>query len=386
MDVTDPELAADPVRFLGRHRSEDWAWRSDRGVEVLRYDQIWQTLTHRQLRKDAAEIVAGAGLSGTQFGDAWIVSMLNLTGPEHSRLRGSLAGYFTPGKVEAWRPIVRDLCARLIGDPSPGSVVDLIDPLCRTLPGLVFCRMIGAPEEDAAVLCRASDSVAKVFQEDPRHRDEILTAASELHAYVLRQLDLRRADPGDDLLSSMIAFTEGGKLNDDELISMAMLVLEASTETSTAQIALTISNLLADPEQWALVVDDPSLAKAASIESIRLTPTTGVISRVAVDDVVVDDVVIPAGTSVICAITAGQHDESIFVDPDRFDMTRVQLRALIFGGGPHYCVGAALAQIEIEETVRYLAEVHPEIALAGRPTLTRNDRAVSVRSLPVSFS
>ncbi|WP_213005737.1 cytochrome P450 [Paractinoplanes toevensis] len=384
MDVDDPLLAEDPAAFLAAHRAADWAFRSRRGLEILRYDQVWRFLTDRRLVPDVADLKAVAGLGDTAPGATGLSGMLSVHGRDHTRLRGAAAAWFAPARVEQWLPFIRDTCRELIGDPAPGTVIDLVTALCVPLPGLVFTRMVGAPAADAARLCAWSDSLLKVFLQDPAHRDEIIEAGRGLEAYVLSLIEERRADPGDDLLSAMLGRHEAGALTDEELTGVAAELLSASTDNTASQLGVTLMHTLADPARWQRLAADPALAAGAAVEAERLTPRVGYINRKALTDTVIDGLAVPAGTWVRCSVLSGHHDETVFASPLDFDPGRAdQRRSLVFGGGPHYCIGAGLAQVEIEEALRYLAARYPGLRPAGPPGWIQSEVLMSLASLPV---
>ena len=380
MDVDDPLLTTDPAAFLAAHRGGDWAFRSRRGLEVLRYDQVWRFLTDRRLEPDLADLRVVAGLGDTAPGATGLSGMLSVHGADHRRLRGAAAAYFAPARVESWRPFIRETCARLIGDPAPGTVIDLVETLCVPLPGIVFTRMVGAPASDAARLCAWSDSLLKVFLQNPDHRDEIIEAGHGLDAYVRELLAERIARPGDDLLSAMLE----RDLTDDELTGLAAELLSASTDNTASQLGVTFMHTLADPALWRRLATEPALVAGAGVEAERLTPRVGYINRKAVTDVVIDGLAVPAGTWVRCSVLSGHHDEAVFGDPKTFDPERTdQRRSLVFGGGPHYCIGAGLAQVEIEEALRYLTARYPGLRPAGPPGWIPSEVLMSLSSLPV---
>ncbi|GAB3655973.1 hypothetical protein GCM10027589_15410 [Actinocorallia lasiicapitis] len=384
MDVTDPRMETDLLGYLAEHRARDWAFRSERGIEVLRHDQIRDTLIDRRLGTGMDGIASACGLDGTWFADQLRDSMHNATGPRHTRLRGAIAGYFTPAQAENWRPMIREITETLLGDSKPGDKIDLVERLCVPLPGIVFCRLIGAPDEDADFLTRTSDAILKMFRQDPSYRAEILGAAEDLRAYVLEKLSERRARPGEDLLSAMLAYGESGGLTEDELVNSTMELLEASTDNTTMQLATALIDLIEAPGQWDAIAREPERIGAAVTEAIRYTPRVGVIDRIALSDTVIDGLEVEAGTWLRCSVISGQRDESAFASPDTFDLARTdQRRPLVFGAGRNYCVGAFLAQMEIEEVLRQLTARFPLPVWAAPPVWSRHERATVVESLLV---
>ena len=253
---------------------------------------------------------------------------------------------------------------------------------------------MGAPAEDADRLHDWSMWIQRQFDpialSDPEQLATINEKVAEFYAWVRPLIAARRESPSDDLISTLIsAEQEGDKLSEVELENLVLNVLVGGVDTSQSQLAHALRLLAARPEQWAALRADPeALAPRAVEEAVRYEPITPFTGRMLSEDIVYRDVLFPAGTVVVvCAFTANRDPEA-FADPDDFDITteRDSARALTFGAGIHYCVGANLARAELGEALTFLAARIETLELAGEPALQNISGIYGVDSLPVAFA
>jgi cytochrome P450 len=244
---------------------------------------------------------------------------------------------------------------------------------------------MGAPLSDAPRLHHWSNWVQRQFDAASmmNEREGIETAVAEFYEYARALIAGRRDEPGDDLISTLLAATyrpapedAGGdsareKLSEEECVNLVLNVLIGGVDTTQSQLAHAVRLLAEHPEQWAALVDDPSLAGAAVEEALRYEPITPFTARITIEDLEYRDVVFPKDTVVmVCAFT-GNRDlpdaETGGAEAAAFDITaeRPRARVLTFGAGVHYCLGANLARLELEEALRFLAERMPGLELDG---------------------
>jgi cytochrome P450 len=194
--------------------------------------------------------------------------------------------------------------------------------------------------------------------------DGVVGQMGRLTEWFGRFVDERRAAPGDDLFSALMAVDEAGDhLTDHELVANGVLLLTAGFETTMALIALMVRTLLLHPDQWALVRGDPTLARGAVEEVLRYEPAALSTTRTATAAIEVRGTTIPAGANVLVSVLAANRDPGRYDDPDRFDVTRRDVRPLTFGGGAHQCIGASLARMEAEVVLTTLVERAPGLRL-----------------------
>jgi cytochrome P450 len=284
--------------------------------------------------------------------------------PEHTRLRKLVASAFTARRVEALRPRVADIVNQLIdamaGRPQPA---DLVASFSLPLPAQVICEMLGVPAEDIGRLHAWSDTIMGDWQRDT---DEIMAALAELYGYFGALIEVKRAQPADDLMSALIAARDDAdRLSEHELTVMCCTLLIGGHETTANQINLSLLLLFDHPGEVARLRADPGLIPGAVEELLRFSRLGSLPpARVTTEDVQIGGVVIPAGEQVMPLLGTANRDPSAFTDPDRFDVTRDAASHLSFGAGVHHCLGAQLARVELQEAFRGLIGRLPGLRLA----------------------
>jgi cytochrome P450 len=260
---------------------------------------------------------------------------------------------------------------------------------------------MGAPLADAPRLHHWSNWIQRQFDavSMATERELIEQAVDEFYAYADGLLRVRRREPRDDLISSLIQAEEAGeRLSDVECINLVFNVLAGGVDTTQSQLAHAVRLLAEHPSQWQLLVDDPSLAEAAVEEALRFEPITPFTARITTEDVEFRGVTFPEGTIVmVCAFTGNRDlaDDQRRPDrpegaggPDVFDIAapRGRSRALTFGAGVHYCVGANLARLELQEALSFLAQRVRALELDGQPQFDSITGIYGLARLPVKLT
>jgi cytochrome P450 len=222
---------------------------------------------------------------------------------------------------------------------------------------------------------------------------DIERAVEEFYDYAERLVKARRNDPRDDLISMLIeAEEQGDRLSDVECINLVFNVLVGGVDTTQSQLAHAIRLLAEHPDQWRALVEDPGLASAAVEEALRYEPITPFTARILVEEIVYRDVTFPEGTVVmVCAFTGNRDLEDsadAYEEADRFDITvdRGRARALTFGAGVHYCVGANLARVELQEGLTFFSERIRDLELDGEPSYEGVSGIYGLSALPLRFN
>jgi cytochrome P450 len=301
---------------------------------------------------------------------------------DHTRMRALLQPHFSPRLMRALLPKVEALTAGLLDDlAAHGPPADLHTQLALPLPILVICELLGVPYGDRDQFRAWVDDVASVNDHARSER-----GLAELFGYGMTLVEHKRAHPGDDVMSRLCA--EDG-VSDAEAASRSMHLLFAGRETTVVQIGLGALYLLTNPDQWRALLDDPALIPNAVEELLRAAASSGVgIPRYARTDFEIDGVAIHAGDLVLLDIGAANHDPAAFRQPNRLDIARKEVPHLTFGYGPRYCIGAALARIELKTVFAQLIPRFPEMHLtadAAALAVRRDVLAGGLLELPVAW-
>jgi cytochrome P450 len=344
------------------------------GVAVLRYDDVASLLRDRRLRGPGDDLLRIQGITDGRLYRRNQEVLLFMEGQDHHRLRSLVAKAFTPRAVDRLRPMMRQAFGDRLSEVAPRGWCDAVADLCESYPVHVICALVGVPSNDWALFSKWADIIVQSLSIDVASKLEMIEKAiEEIDAYVSELIAQRRRDPGDDLLSELIAVEEQGeKLSPPELLAVTNMMLVAGTDTTRNQLGLTLYAFALHPTQWELLALRPDLVPAAVEEAIRYAAPTGgrLMPRVALEDIELNGVTIPAGTFVTLLSGAANHDPAILDRPDEFDITRtipVGFNLMTFGGGPHYCLGAALARAELQEALALAAPALPHLALDGEP-------------------
>jgi cytochrome P450 len=318
---------------LSRHEDVHWATREDAGLS----NRMGVTL-------DASAWNEHAHL---------VMSFLAMDAPDATRLRRLVSRAFTPRRVRELAPTVERLTEHYLDEAlARGTSLDWITDVAGRIPMDVISDMMGVPEADRAEVRRLSDLL--VHREDGL-RDVPpagIEASMSLFAYYAEMLAERRRRPSDDLTSALLnAEDESGRMSDAEITAFLFLMVVAGNETTTKLLGNALALLSREPDQLAEVLADPdgSLVDAWVEETLRHEGSTQYVARLVTQDLTRHGVTAPAGSKLLLALGAANHDERVFTDPDRFDVHRSPDELgdhVSFGGGRHFCLGANLARLE----------------------------------------
>lgn len=310
--------------------------------------------------------------------------------PKHTRLRRLMTIALKARAVTARRAEIERLAGRLIDDIAADGEADLFSALNYPLPAQVVGEILAIPVEDRSRFeTWANDIVFYVGSGsvDDELATRTLASVEEMHAYMSELVRQRRAEPGDDLLSAMLAAEDDGSLTDAEVRANALFLMTAGHETATNMLSNGLLALLRHPDQLALLRQRPDLIDPAIEEMLRFESPVQMTSRIATADGEVAGTPIQAGQSMLILLGAANRDPRVFADPHRFDIERDELAHVAFGHGPHWCIGGSLAREEARIVIPMVLERLPDLQLATdeiawQPTL--NFRGPT--SLPVRWS
>ena len=378
--VATPEGRADPYPRYAALRSQSPVHRSAFGFWALsRYDDCQHLLRHPGVGKDFSGAVSSLGLSDEQAEEQARFrndrsNMLTTDPPDHTRLRALATRAFTPRTVERLRPSIVALVEDLL-DGFGSEEVDVMDALAFPLPVTVIGEMLGVPAEDRPTLRPLVRSVTAVLElvVTSEAMTEAFVAEQKLEEYFAGLVAERRAHPRDDLLTKLIeAEDQGDQLSEHELISTAILLFAAGFETTTHLIGNGLLALLRHPDELVRLRADRSLVRPAVEELLRFDSPVQLAARVATDDLSIGGHEIPEGSVILALLGAANHDPARFHDPERFDVGRDEGPPMSFGGGIHFCLGAALARLEGQIVLDRLLDRFGTMELVGPPPVVRD--------------
>jgi cytochrome P450 len=302
-------------------------------------------------------------------------SMVSLDEPEHARLRKPAARAFSMKRVNALVPVIEATTTRLLDAVGPAAEFDLVAALAFPLPANIVFSLMGVPERDYAQIKQWSGFRAALGwgRPDPEDQIEIATGMAAYRGYLRELVDVKAAEPGDDLTSDLIAIHRENpeRLSLEEIASILFSLSFAGHETTTGLIGNTVRRLLEVPERWSTVASNPALIPAAVEETLRYDPSVPVWRRVTTRPVTLSGVSLPEGARLFLWLAAAGRDAGAFSQPDTFDVARPDSgRHLAFGKGLHYCLGANLGKLETQIAVAALAGRYPRLRLAPDQRLT----------------
>ena len=318
--------------------------------------------------------------------------LMNVDNEAHSRLRRLVSSAFTPRRVEAQRERVQAAVDRLISAIAPNGQADLVAELAAPAPVVVICDLLGIPKSDGAAFQAYTRSLMTPNDPDRPSTRDLVTG---MHACLVNLIERKRTEPADDLLTAMITARDGDdRLTENELTSLAFLILWAGFETTVHLISNSIATLLTEPALADLVRKEPdphTPRMAALVEELlrRDGPMLTAIRRFPLEDLPIGERTVPAGETVLLAIGSANRDPQYITNPDDIDLDRAASGHLGFGHGPHYCLGAPLARMEVRTALWTVVHRLPNLRLAipERDLPWKPDhRQHALTALPVTFT
>ena len=411
-DYTDAALRGERFHAaMAELREHGWLAQGPYGYMVLDRESAEFFLRTRSATFPGMKIAEIFGVSEGPLYEQMRRNILHVNGPDHSRLRSLINPALSPRAVGRYAPAMRTFLEELLEQAVAASQVgrdrrarcEFVDAFAKPYPSQVIATVMGAPVSDAPRLHHWSNWIQRQFDAASMasERDLIERAVAEFYEYAEELLRVRREDPRDDLLSMLIEAEEAGeRLSDVECINLVFNVLAGGVDTTQSQFAHAVRLLAEHPDQWAQLVEDPSLADAAVYEALRFEPITPFTARITTEQVVYRDVTFPPDTIVmVCAFTGNRDlpsEDDAPVDPaeaERFDIVAAarrpagaRARVLTFGAGVHYCVGANLARLELREALTFLSQRVRDLRLDGEPEFESITGIYGLSQLPVSFS
>ncbi|CAB4820324.1 MAG: cytochrome P450 [Actinobacteria bacterium] len=315
--------------------------------------------------------------------------MLNMDPPDHTRYRRLVNKAFTPRMIRDLEARLHIVTDELLNRVSERGTADFVVDIAAELPLIVIAELMGVPFEDRHKMFDWSNKM--IGSEDPEYLvdpTQSAIAAMELYAYASELFAAKRADPRQDLMSALTQVNaDGESLSDLELELFFLLLAVAGNETTRNLIAGAMNTFFEFPEQWELLKSDRSLLPGAVEEMLRFVTPVMCFRRTAMTDVSLEGAEIKKGDKVVFFHISANRDESVFENPDVFDITRNPNPHMAFGGGgPHFCLGANLARMEIMVMFEHLLDRMPDITQTGPAQRLQSPFISGIKHIPVSFT
>jgi cytochrome P450 len=399
LDPLSGDFARDPYAAYARLRQGDApVWEEGLKLFLLpRFAWVAQAALDRRLVRSPEGVFSPDEIAAQRGAENWHdmplhsrfvqFSLLDSDGPVHERLRKLVFREISPRVAGLMEETERFVCALLEKALARGEI-NFVADFAAHVPGHVIGRLLGTPDEDAAVLCRWSENIVQYFDVDRSDAKKALAekTVGEFHDYLTALAAERRRAPKDDLLSRLAAAEDQRVLNHDEFISTAMLVLMAGHGSSIDAMSSGLHCLLRFGGEMQALRNNPDLLTLAVQEMFRFEPPLPFFHRFAATDVEIGGQHFPRGTKFGLLYGAANRDPAAFAEPDRFDIARTPNRHLAFGYGAHLCLGNHLAHMTMETVFGALLARTQAITLLQEPEWKPGLSVRGPRALMVSLA
>ncbi|MCD9198922.1 cytochrome P450 [Aeromicrobium wangtongii] len=388
LDPSAPEFLQDPYPTLAALRETGPVlWHEPMGMWLATtHDSVSQVLRNRAFGRIWTDWEPTAEME--PFNALHRNQMMENEPPTHTRLRRLVAAAFGRGHVERMRPRIESLAAQMVDEL--GDSFDLLGDYAEPMPVYVIADMLGVPREDHARLRDWSQAIVHMYEPGvgAPTKAAAIEASTAFSDYVRDVVEQRRSSPGEDLITDLIqARDDGSKLSDDELVASVVLLLNAGHEASVNVFGNGFHALLEHPDQLARITSGEVPVETALEELIRYDAALQLFERTATADVEVSGQLIRTGEKIACLMGSANRDAAVFADADTFDVGRDPNPHVGFGMGLHFCLGAPLARLELQISIKTLLGRFPSLELAGeaprRPTwVLRGYEKIDVKAAP----
>ncbi len=310
--------------------------------------------------------------------------------PKHDRLKQLFQRGFTPRRIAEHEEAIREITAGVFDRLGDRRSCDLVTDVAQPVVSRVIGSFMGIPAADDAIWARLMNNALGAGERDTANGETNLIMEKdvpEIFERCRQLIDERRERPTDDLTSVLVhAELDGKGLEEHEIVMGFFLLMAAGNDSTKATYCSGIRALLENPEQWQLLLDDPSLVPGAVEESLRMFPAFAHFRRTATRETELGGQTIKEGDKVVMWYVSSNRDESRFPDPDRFDITRTPDHQAFGAGGRHFCLGAALARLELQVLFEQTVDRYPKLTLDGTPEYVVSPFINQLRTLPVRLA
>lgn len=370
---TDPGFLQNPYPTYARLRREQPIFFHEPWGKwiVTRHADISALLRDRRLGRVLANVKVRLEPGHAPFDDIQDGSLLELEPPDHTRIKTAVQDVFTPRHVRALEGKIAAICTTLAESlrANPTRRAELLTDFAEPIPVTVIAELLGVPEDKRHHLVPWSKAIIGMFEPErtPAMEGAAVEAARNFAAYVRALVAQKRAVPEDDLISRMVRLHDADpeRLSEAEIVANAILFLDAGHEAVVNVVGNGMVALLSRPKIWESLKAHPEHLETAVEEALRFDTPLQFFERVVREDLVYGEFVWPRGTRLCLYYASGNRDESVFTEPETFDLTRQPNPHLSFGLGLHYCIGAPLARLELKHALSALITHLPDLALAA---------------------
>lgn len=377
--------------FWGRDPQEELAWlRANAPVWRDPANGVWGIATYDLVKHVSTHPQQFSSAGGIRPDHPGTAQLIDLDDPAHKLRRKLVNRGFTPRRVRDHEASIREIVNTLVDAWCERGECDLVADLAAWVPLIVIGDALGVAPPDRLQLLAWSDELMQMLgPKDPEVQAIGMAAAVAYMDYARERIAERRSEPTDDLMSTLVhAEVDGHRLTEDQVIMDSLLLLIGGDETSRHVITGGIYQLLVEPERWATLRADRSLIPTAVEEMLRWVSPIKNMARTATADVELAGQVIPAGEKVMLLYPSANRDEAVFPDAATFDLRRTPNEHVAFGFGPHFCLGASLARLELRVVLEELLDRVPDLALVDdrEPALRPANFVSGYERMPVRFT
>jgi cytochrome P450 family 142 subfamily A polypeptide 1 len=390
--MTDrPDAAITSGEFWGRNPHDELAWfRANDPVPWDEAGGVWGVTRYADVKAIAKQPDVFSNAGGIRPDSPPIPMMIDMDDPDHLRRRKLVNKGFTPNRVRDLEPRITEVVDRLIDQVCEKGECDFVTDIAGWLPLVMIGDALGVEEEDHPTLLEWSDDLMRgQGSADEALVLKMMSAFEGYTSYVTPVIADRKSCPRDDLMSILVhAEVDGDKLDDDEVLHESLLILIGGDETTRHVITGGMYQMLADRKQWDMLRDDRSLLSSAVEESLRWVSPIKNMARTATRDVELHGKQIEQGQKLLLLYPSANRDEEQFVDPMTFDITRSPNEHVAFGFGPHFCLGASLARLELKVAFDRMLDRLPDVHLVDdeEPAHRPASFISGYETMPIAFS
>lgn len=381
----DPAFRANPYPWYAKLRAEFPVYRAtDREYVITRYDDYLEFVRHPAMSMTEPDWVPA---------HSWHVfldTVLFYNPPQHTAMRRHSNKWFTPKLVKEWVKNTADVTNQMLDNIGPDGTIEAHHNLCVLPTHITMCRVLQVPEDNVEetienvlriVLAQSPVSTAEHERESVRGFEYLFGRCREMIAQ-------KRKNPGDGLVDALIAAQDKGELTENEVLETLVLFYFSGAPNPAYVIASCLEHFARHPEVFELYRTEPQARPAIINEFFRLYPPEISFTRYNTEDVVIRDVLVPAGSRIRFMTAAANRDPEIFPNPDAFDHTRPPEASqnVTFGIGTHSCAGQVISRAEVETVLSIIADRFKRIELNGTPTVMHDDRIRNYLTLPLKLS